>query len=91
MNHEKRIQRAECILFHDRDEEGLVTWEEFLNVYRATDPERFKRRALERHDQRMLKMLDEPLPPNIDRLIARFNRSQQKQNEKCKDSGHRDG
>ncbi|MFZ0963760.1 MAG: hypothetical protein WAO35_23080 [Terriglobia bacterium] len=74
MNHEKRIRRAERILF--RDDDGGFTWEEIQEIFLAGDPEKFKQQALESHNSGMLRMLDQPPPPNIGRLIAQYNRIQ---------------
>ncbi len=56
------------------DESLQLTWEEFLHVCCALDPEGCKRRAKEPGGWELEAILRTPPPPNIDSLVRRMKR-----------------
>ncbi len=72
MSLRRRIKKLE-----DRqpaDEPLTLTWQEFLHVCCALDPEGCKRRAKEPGGGHLQGILRTPPPPNIDSLVRRMKR-----------------
>ena len=68
-------RRIKALEDRQRIDESLgLTWEEFLHVSCALDPEGCKRRAREPGGGNLERILRSPPPPNIDSLVRRMKR-----------------
>jgi hypothetical protein len=75
MNLERRIRKLERYYHGDDDLTG-ITWEEFLHIFYASHPERFK--ELAKTDYNMRYIMDSPPPRRIHRLLQSCRQMREK-------------